>query len=70
MKYKTTSKELKEGYYNIIATGYCELQSLLKYKNPIAYNAGHYGWNYDVYDINGIAIVTGYRLNIQRLIIT
>jgi hypothetical protein len=61
MKYKTTAKELKSGYYNIISVGYCELQTLLNYKSPIAYSAGTYGWNFDVYDINGIAIVTGYR---------
>jgi len=61
MKYKTTSKELKEGYYNIISVGYCDLQSLLSYKSPVAYNAGVYGWNYDVYDVDGVAIATGYR---------
>ena len=61
MKYKTTSKALKEGYGKIISVGYCELQGLLRYKSPIAYNSGYYGWNYDVYDIDGIAIVTGYR---------
>ncbi len=61
MKYKTTAKELKAGYYKIISVGYCELQTLLQYKSPVAYSAGTYGWNFDVYDINGIAIVTGYR---------
>jgi hypothetical protein len=61
MKYKTTAKDLKEGYYYIISVGYCELQTLLKYKSPVAYNAGTYGWNFDVYDVNGYAIVTGYR---------
>jgi hypothetical protein len=61
MKYKTTAKALKAGYYHIISVGYCDLQSLLNYKSPVAYNAGTYGWNFDVYDINGVAIVTGYR---------
>lgn len=61
MKYKTTAKALKEGYYMIIDVGYCDLQSLLSYKSPIAYNAGVYGWNFDVYDIDGVAIATGYR---------
>lgn len=61
MKYKTTAKELKEGYYKIISVGYCDLQSLLSYKSPIAYSKGIYGWNFDVYDIEGVAIVTGYR---------
>lgn len=61
MKYKTTAKAVKAGYYRIISAGYCELQGLLKYKSPIAYAAGYYGWNFDVYDIDGVAIVTGYR---------
>lgn len=61
MKYKTTARALKEGYYKIISCGYCELQSLLSYKSPVAYSHGLYGWNFDVYDIDGVAIVTGYR---------
>ena len=61
MKYKTTAKAVKEGYYIIISVGYCDSQSLLSYKNPVAYASGYYGWNFDVYDINGVAIVTGYR---------
>lgn len=61
MKYKTTAKDVKNGYHYIIAVGYCELQSLLQYEHPVAYTAGTYGWNFDVYDVNGVAIVTGYR---------
>lgn len=61
MKYKTTAKDLKAGYHYIIEVGYCDLQSLLNYERPIAYSSGIYGWNFDVYDINGVAIVTGYR---------
>ncbi len=61
MKYKTTVKELKQGYYKIIGVGYCDLQSLLSYRNPVAYSKGIYGWNFDVYDIDGVAIATGYR---------
>ena len=61
MKYKTTAKGLKEGYFTIISAGYCDLQSLLSYKSPVAYSRGVYGWNFDVYDINGVAIATGYR---------
>lgn len=61
MKYKTTAKAVKEGYHKIISAGYCELQNLLSYKNPVAYTCGYYGWNFDVYDIDGVVIVTGYR---------
>lgn len=60
MKYKTTAKAIRNGYHTIIGVGYCELQALLKYKSPIAYSCGVYGWNFDIYDIDGIAIATGY----------
>jgi hypothetical protein len=61
MKYKTTAKEIRSGYYTIISAGYCSLQNLLKDENPVAYASGVYGWNFDVYAINGVAIATGYR---------
>ncbi len=61
MKYLTTAKAIKNGYYRIIDVGYCELQSLLSYKSPVSYAKGYYGWNFDVYDIDGVAIATGYR---------
>ena len=61
MKHKTTQKAIKENYRKIINVGYAELQSLLKHLEPIAYTAGAYGSNADIYIINGVAIVTGYR---------
>jgi hypothetical protein len=61
MKYKTTAKALKDGYYKIIRVDYCEFQTLLSDRSPIAYSSGIFGWNFDVYDIDGVAIVTGYR---------
>ena len=62
MKFKTTKKAVKEGYRNIIEVGYCSLQHLLYYKDPVAYTSGTYGWNADIYDIGGgVAICTGYR---------
>ena len=61
MKYKTTQTAIKEKFRYIIYTGYAELQSLLKHVEPIAYTAGVYGWNADIYTIDGVAIVTGYR---------
>ena len=65
MKFKVTRKEIKENY-RAINVPYCELQSLLSYRSPIAYNSGIYGWNYDVYDFSrdfstNICICTGYR---------
>lgn len=62
MKFKTTSAEVKEGYYYIISVGYCDLQYLLKYENPVAYSKGVYGWKFDVYQLDGnVALVTGYN---------
>ena len=49
------------GTNKIITIGYANLDSVLKYFNPIGYNAGIYGWNYDVYDLLGYTFVTGYR---------
>ena len=61
MKFKTTSKQMRANYYQVIETGYCSMQSLLKYTSPIAYSAGVYGWNCDYYEVNGVLICTGYR---------
>lgn len=61
MKFRTTQKEIKNGYYNIISIPYCDAQFLLKGNEPIAYTAGVYGWNADIYSHGGVAIVTGYR---------
>ena len=59
MKFKTTKKEMRDNYY-IIGAGYCSMQYLLYYKNPIAYSSGVYGWACDYYDIDGVIISTGY----------
>ena len=61
MKFKTTKKQINQNFNRVISIGYCDAQYLLQRKNPIAYNAGYYGWNCDIYDVNGVAIVTGYR---------
>ena len=62
MKFKTTSKTIKQNYAQnyILSIGYCDLQFLLKYESPRAYTSGVYGWNYDLYEIDGIAICMGY----------
>ena len=61
MKFKTTQKTIKENYAAIISIGYCDAWYLLYFENPIAFTSGVYGWNADIYDINNVAIVTGYR---------
>lgn len=44
MKVKVTKKEIRENYKNVISVGYCELQYLLRGKNPNFYTSGIYGW--------------------------
>ena len=61
MKYKTTTKALRAGSCNLRCAGYCDLSHLLRGHEPIAYTCGVYGWNYDVYEIYGLTICTGYR---------
>ena len=49
---------------NIVVLGYCQAQTVLTrfaYNNKIGYNSGVYGWNYDLYRVNGVDIITGYR---------
>lgn len=60
MKYRTTQKAIKEGYINKICVGYCNLQYLLGYENPVAYTARREGWAADIYDFGNTAIITGY----------
>lgn len=61
MKYRTTIKEIRENACNPRSVGYCDLQHLLTNHSPNAYTCGVYGWNFDVYEIYGVTICTGYR---------
>lgn len=61
MKFRTTQKEIKNGYGYIFSIPYCDAWHLLKGQDPEAYTAGVYGWNADIYSHGGVAIVTGYR---------
>jgi hypothetical protein len=64
MKYKTTRKDVMQGYWKVIEVGDCDLQHLLSFLSPVAYTCGIYGWNSDIYQMpfNGnICICTGYR---------
>lgn len=59
---KITKNKIKESFKNIIEVGYCEAFYLLYFKERIFYNSGEYGWNCDIYIINGnTCLVTGYR---------
>ena len=61
MKTQITQKAVKANYDKIILIPSMSTQYLLSYSSPIAYTAGVYGWNTDIYDINGVAVVMGYR---------
>lgn len=61
MKFKTTRKAIVNSSSKIVSAGYCDLQHLLRNHSPIAYTCGVYGWNFDVYEIDGLTICTGYR---------
>ena len=50
-----------QNYDTVISVGYCDLQDLLRFNEPIAYTSGGYGWNADIYDFGAVAIVTGYQ---------
>lgn len=61
MKYKTTIKAIRENACNPRSAGYCDLQYLLTNHIPNAYTCGTDGWNFDVYNLYGVTICTGYR---------
>ena len=61
MKVKTTRKAIVSSSENLVSAGYCDLQALLRWHDPIAYTSGVYGWNFDVYQVYGLTICTGYR---------
>ena len=62
MKTQITKKAIMSAYRNVIKVGYCHLQDALKWREPNFFTAGVYGWNADVYVIDGdTVIVTGYR---------
>lgn len=61
MKVKTTAKAVKNSADKLVYVGYCDLHYLLRAHNPTAYTCGIYGWNFDVYEVYGLTICTGYR---------
>ena len=63
MSFKTTRKSIvnSTASKDLLSVGYCGLVTLLKNHSPIAYTCGVYGWNFDVYEVYGKTICTGYR---------
>ena len=60
MKYRTSIKNIRNSA-NPLYIPYCGAQFLLKPFEPVAYTAGVYGWNFDVYEFPEATICTGYR---------
>lgn len=61
MKFKTTRKAIKANSRIILKVGYCDLQSLLYFREAEAYTCGVYGWNADIHMFGNVTVVTGYR---------
>lgn len=60
---KVTRKDINKN--SMVALGYCQCQTILDmfgYDYKIGYNSGVYGWNYDLYRVHGIDILTGYNV--------
>ena len=61
MKFKTTNKEVRNGFSVVLSIGYCNIQHLLNYETPVAYTTRKEGWASDIYDVGrGVAISTRY----------
>ena len=63
MKTEITSKRLKQSF-RVYRVNFPDDCGKIFGKCPVFYNAGIYGWNYDVYDFSNyrkIVIITGYR---------
>ena len=63
MKTHTSMKAIRNNWSKVFQCGYCDLQHIMRIKEPMYYNSGIYGWNCDVYTNakHDIAITTGYR---------
>ena len=67
MKKKVTKNEINKN--SMVALGYCQCQEILDlfaYDYKIGCNTGIYGWNYDLYRINGIDVVAGYNVPYEK----
>ena len=64
MKLKASKKEIKENSYRILSVGYCDIQYLMRSKEPFSYCCGYLGWYCDNYEIttdkHRLVISTGY----------
>ena len=61
MTKQTTKETVRASYHNIIKVTEGELHNLLYEEQPISQIVDGIGWVADVYEIDGCAIVTGYK---------
>ena len=61
MTKQTTKETVRASYHNIIKIAEGELHNLLYEEQPISQIADGIGWTADVYEVDGVAIVTGYK---------
>lgn len=62
MKQHITRAELRNASYNgVILCNEIQNIAYLCGLSPEYYNAGGLGWNWDLYDLDGVAVVGGYR---------
>lgn len=66
MKVKTTKKEVLKTNQTVLQVGYCDLQNLLRLRNPYGYTCGADGWHADIYDYGTTAICTGYQPLVKK----
>lgn len=59
-KIRTTEREVRRAYENVIVVGYCRLQNLLQFFTPQCYTVREEGCASDIYDFGTTAISTGY----------
>lgn len=61
MKEHITRKAVENIYTAVVLCDEINNIAYLCGISPEYYNAGVYGWNWDLYDIDGMAVVGGYR---------
>ena len=64
---KITRNEINKN--NMVALSYCQCQTILNlfaYDYKAGYNAGVNGWNYDLYRIGDVDLVSGYNVPYEK----
>ena len=61
MKSKILLREVKQ-LPGLIGIPYCGIQHLLQFESPIYYYYNNDGWRFDIYNVDGRYICTGYMV--------